>query len=73
MNKEMGSSLQKKSQSFREIMQTENRRGLVVKSTAITKSPFDVPGVDLGISTQEIVQFVRENRRPYDEKKLGFG
>jgi hypothetical protein len=33
-------------------------------------SPFAVQGMDLGVTTKEIAQFVRERCRAYDEKWL---
>ena len=35
----------------------------VVKPVVKKASPFDVPGVDLGITVQEIVEFIQEGRR----------
>jgi len=35
----------------------------VLKSTGKKSSAFDVAGIDLGISTEEIVEFVREGRK----------
>ena len=35
----------------------------VIKPETQSGSPFDVPGIDLGISATEIVQFVQEGRR----------
>lgn len=32
------------------------------------RSPLDVPGVDLRVSRDEIVQFIREGRRPYEPR-----
>ena len=40
-------------------------RVFVIKLLAATQSPLDVRGVDLGLSAEEIVRFVREGRRPY--------
>lgn len=34
----------------------------VLKRETKKRSAFDIPGVNLGISTQEIVEFVREGR-----------
>ncbi len=44
-------------------------RVFIIKPEVNAESPFAVQGIDLGFSTQEIVQFVRESRRPYDDKK----
>ena len=35
----------------------------VIKPETEQGSPFDVPGIDLGITATEIVQFVKEGRR----------
>ena len=35
----------------------------VIKPERKTDSPLDVEGIDLGITTTEIVQFIRESRR----------
>ena len=43
-------------------------RVFVIKPDVKTDSPFAVQSVDLGVTTKEIVQFVRESRRAYDEK-----
>jgi len=37
----------------------------VVRSEARVDSPLDVRGIDLGITTAEIVQFIRESRRVF--------
>lgn len=36
----------------------------IVRPEPRTDSPLDVEGVDLGLTADEIVQFVRESRRP---------
>ncbi len=38
----------------------------VIKPEAERGSPFDVPGINLGMSATEIVQFVQEGRRYSD-------
>ncbi len=42
-------------------------RVFVIRPEAGSRSPLDVPGIDLGLSAEEIVQFVREGRRAADE------
>jgi hypothetical protein len=37
----------------------------VIRPEPKTDSPLDVPGINLGITTAEIVQFVHESRRTY--------
>ncbi len=41
-------------------------RVFVIKPVISTQSPLDVRGLDLGLSADEIVQFVHEGRRTYD-------
>jgi hypothetical protein len=36
----------------------------VIKPEQISGSPLDVAGLNLGITTDEIVHFIRESRRP---------
>jgi hypothetical protein len=43
-------------------------RVFVIKPEVRSDSPFAVQSMDLGVTTEEIVQFVREGRRAYDEK-----
>ena len=38
----------------------------VVKPRPRQGSPLDVPGMDLGMSVEEIVTAIREGRRPYE-------
>lgn len=38
-------------------------RVFVIRPALQTSSPLDVPGVDLGLSAEEIVAFVHEGRR----------
>jgi len=37
----------------------------VIRLQTSTKSPLDVEGLDLGITTQEIVDFIDEGRKSY--------
>jgi hypothetical protein len=37
----------------------------VIRVQPKEKSPFEVRGVDLGISTQEILEFINEGRKSY--------
>ncbi|MCR4407263.1 MAG: type II toxin-antitoxin system Phd/YefM family antitoxin [Anaerolineae bacterium] len=41
-------------------------RTFVIKPEAVEGSPLDVEGIDLGITTDEIVQFIQEGRRVYE-------
>lgn len=38
----------------------------VVKPVPRARSPLDVEGVDLGLTTPEILQFIHEGRRSYE-------
>lgn len=40
-----------------------------LKAATETRSPLDVEGVDLGISTEEIVGIIRESRSHYGESE----
>jgi hypothetical protein len=40
----------------------------VIRPEIDKRSPLDVPGIDLGMSASEIVQFVREGRRGSDDE-----
>jgi len=42
-------------------------RVFVIKPEIKSDSPFAVKGIDLNVTTEEIVQFVRESRRAYEE------
>jgi hypothetical protein len=35
----------------------------VLKPDRSKRSPFDVPGIDLGLKREEILRFIREGRR----------
>ncbi len=39
----------------------------VIKPETVAGSPLDVEGIDLGLTTDEIVQFIHEGRRPVYE------
>ena len=38
----------------------------IIRPQLSTKSPFDIEGINLGISTREILEFVAEGRRSFD-------
>ena len=40
----------------------EDGKTFVLQPEELVRSPLDVPGVDLGVSTEEIVAFIREGR-----------
>jgi hypothetical protein len=41
----------------------ENGQTFIIRPELPSKSPFDVPGINLPISTEEIIEFVHEGRR----------
>lgn len=38
----------------------------VIRMLTEDESPLDVQGIDLGVSTEEIVEFIKEGRKPYE-------
>jgi hypothetical protein len=48
------------------IYNTKDGQVFIVRPQLSTKSPFDVRGIDLGISTREILGFIAEGRRSFD-------
>ena len=46
-------------------IQREDGQSFVLKSENTKRSALDVQGVDLGISTNEIVEFIREGRKTF--------
>jgi len=44
------------------LIQREDGQIFVIRPERSTRSPLDVQGVDLGLSTSDVVQFVREGR-----------
>ena len=51
--------------AVREEVRVKRKNGqtFIIKLEREASSPLDVAGVDLGITTAEIVQFIRESRR----------
>ncbi len=47
---------------FAMLVKRKDGQVFVIKPILKKKSPLDVPGVDLGVSTSEIVDIVRESR-----------
>jgi len=43
-------------------IKTSDGQEYAVRPVSSVKSPFDIPGMDLGLSREEIVTFVREGR-----------
>jgi len=43
----------------------KRKNGQVIRPVRPARSPLDVRGIDLGVTTAEIVQFIREGRREY--------
>ena len=46
-------------------IQREDGQTFVLKPENTKRSPLDVKGVDLGVSTTEIVEFIREGRKSF--------
>lgn len=44
------------------LVRRKDGQVFVIKPILKKKSPLDIPGVDLGVSTSEIVEIVRESR-----------
>ncbi len=51
------------------LIKRRDGQGFVVKPQPRQGSPLDVPGVDLGLSAEEIANAVREGRRPYEPEE----
>jgi hypothetical protein len=47
---------------FAMLVRRKDGQVFVIKPILKKKSPLDIPGVDLGVSTSEIVDIVRESR-----------
>jgi hypothetical protein len=45
----------------------EDGQTFVLKPENAGRSPLDIEGVDLGISTGEIIEFIREGRKQFQE------
>ena len=43
-------------------IQLADGKAFVITPEAVKRSPLDVPGIDLGVSTEEIVNIIRESR-----------
>jgi hypothetical protein len=56
--------LEQASQEGEVRIQREDGQTFVLKPENPERSPLDVEGVDLGISTHEIIEFIREGRKP---------
>ncbi len=39
----------------------------ILKPSSATESPLDVEGVDTGITAREIIRFIQEERKSYDD------
>lgn len=46
----------------------EDGQVFILKPEKTSRSPLDVPGLDLGISTEEIVDFIHEGRKDLSSK-----
>jgi len=45
------------------LIRRKDGQVFVIRPSPSTESPFDVEGIDLGITTDEILTFIREGRR----------
>lgn len=61
----LASLLDKASEEGEVRIKRKDGQVFVVRPEVKTDSPLDVEGVDLGLTSSEIVQFVQEGRRPY--------
>jgi hypothetical protein len=53
--------------SFGEVrLRGQDGQVFVITPESLKPSPFEVEGIDLGISTSEVVSFVREGRERYE-------
>ena len=43
-------------------IQRADGKAFVITPESVKRSPLDVAGIDLGVSTEEIVDFIRESR-----------
>ena len=57
--------LEQASQEGEVRIRRENGQTFVLKPEKAQQSPLDVEGVDLGISTDEIIGFIREGRKQF--------
>ena len=51
------------------IIRRKDGRRFSLRPQIITRSPLDIKGIKSGISTQEIIQFVRESRSTNFKKR----
>jgi len=58
----LASILEQASKDGEVLIKRRDGRSYVLKPATSAKSPLDVKGVDLGLSSSEIVDFVREGR-----------
>jgi len=46
-------------------IQRADGKAFLIKPESIERSPLDVAGIDLGVSTEEIINIIRESRERY--------
>ncbi len=59
----LASILEKAAREGEVRVRRRDGRVFVIRPEVDRKSPLDIPGIDLGITANEIVQFVHEGRR----------
>ena len=61
----LASLLDKATQEGEVRIKRKDGQVCVIRPEVKTDSPLDIEGIDLGITSSEIVQFIQERRRPY--------
>ena len=64
----LASLLEQASQEGEVRIKRKDGQIFVIRPEPRTGSPLDVESVDLGITTEEIIQFVQESRKPISEE-----
>lgn len=58
--------LEKAAQEGQVRVKRRDGRVFVIRPEPCADSPFDIPGLDLGLNTAEILEVIREGRRPVE-------
>ncbi len=64
----LASLLEQASQEGEVKIKRKDGQIFVIRPEPKANSPLEVEGIDLGLTTAEIVQFVQESRKTYSEK-----
>ncbi len=64
----LASLLEQASQEGEVKIKRKDGQIFVIRPEPKADSPLEVEGIDLGLTTAEIVQFVQESRKTYSEK-----